>query len=190
MKNFRRSLLLSLLVLFGVASLAYASLPSLQVTVSNSAGKLVYKGRTNSQGLFTTANLAPGDYVVQFNSQNLKGRELALVVGAGKKKVVANSVPGAKFGQGGVAMRVEVDKSMNLTGQVTDLADAKTADNAKVKYINGKKYVWVAGELGSNLGGRWVDASSPAAQHVTGFDQKGIRDLQDRTQPPPPPNAR
>ncbi len=181
MKTFRRSLLLTLGLFLGLASLAYSSLPSLQVTVSNSAGKLVYKGATNAQGLFSTANLPPGDYIVQFNSTNLKGRDFALVVAAGKKKVVANSVAGAKFAAGGVAMKVEVEKPINLTGQVTDVAATQTASNAKVKYINGKKYVWVANEAGSNLGGRWVDASSPEARgssNLTVLNQDQVRTLQ------------
>ncbi|HEY2799561.1 MAG TPA: carboxypeptidase-like regulatory domain-containing protein [Chthoniobacterales bacterium] len=195
MKNFRRSLLFTLLASFSAASLVSASsLPAMQITISNSAGKLVYKGRTNSQGLFTTPSLMPGKYVVQFNAtKSLKGRELALVLGTGKKKVVANSVAGSKFNQGGVAMKVEVDKAMTLTGQVADAATAATnatASNGRVKYINGKKYVWEEGEMGSNLGGRWVDANSPEAQNVTLIDRKGIQEFQDRTQPPPPPNAK
>ena len=195
MKNFRRSLPFTLLALFGAASLVSASpLPALQVTISNSAGKLIYKGRTDSQGLFRTPSLMPGKYVVQFNAKSsLKGRELALVVGAGKKKVVANSVAGSKLNQGGVAMRVEVDKATSLVGQVSDAAAAAantTASNSKVKYINGKKFVWIQGEMGSNLGGRWVDAASPEARDVLTIDQKGMRDLQDRTQPGPPPNAK
>ena len=190
MKTLRRSLLLSLGLFLGLASLAYSSLPSLQVTVSNSAGKLVYKGATNAQGLFSTANLPPGDYIVQFNSAKLKGRELALVVAAGKKKVVANSVAGARFAAGGVAMKVEVAKSINLTGQVTDAAAAQTASNSKVKYINGKKYVWLQPDTSSNLGGRWVDASSAEGQRVETISGIDLRQIEDRGDPRPPANGR
>jgi hypothetical protein len=34
----------------------------------------------------------------------------------------------------------------------------------EVKVINGKRYVFVPGELGSNIPGRWVPEDSPAAQ--------------------------
>lgn len=189
MKTFRRSLLLSSALFLGLASLAYSSLPSLQVTVSNSAGKLVYKGNTNSQGLFATANLPPGSYVVQFNSTKLKGRELALVVAAGKKKVVANSIAGARFAAGGVAMKVDVEKPINLTGQVTDAAAAQTASNGKVKYIKGKKYVWLPPDTSSNLGGRWVDASSAEGQRVESISAIDMRTIEDRGDPQPPANA-
>ncbi|MGH7938897.1 MAG: carboxypeptidase-like regulatory domain-containing protein [Bryobacteraceae bacterium] len=190
MKTLRCSLLVASVALLGVASLASAAVPAMTVTVSNSAGKLMFKGKTNAAGLFSTKSLAPGSYVVQFNSDSSKGGPYALVIGAGKKKVVADSVPASKFSKGGVAMRVEVSKAMSLTGQVSDAAANTTASNGKVKYINGKKFVWIEGAMGSNLGGRWVDAASPEARDVILIDQKGIQEFQDRTQPAPPPNAK
>lgn len=194
MKNLRHSLPLSLLIFLSVATLtSAASAPAMEVTVSNSAGKLVYNGKIDAKGIFATPNLAPGSYVVQFNARNsIKGGPFALVVSAGKKKVVAESVPAGKFSKGGVAMKVDVAREINLTGQVADAgaATADTKSNSKVKYIKGKKYVWVTGDLGSNLGGRWVDASSAGARNSQNIDQDGIRAFQDRTQPPPPPNGR
>jgi hypothetical protein len=187
MKNFSR-LFLSLASI-GLASLTYASTPALDVTVSNSANKVVYRGKTGSDGTFATAKLAPGSYVVQFNSKDsLKGGPFAAVLSAGKKKVVANSVPAAKFSKGGVAMRVEIGKGMNLTGQVAPVGATMVAangeDNRKVKYINGHKYVWVTGGLGTNLGGRFVDASAPEAQNVQHSGTDLLQDMQARGRSP------
>lgn len=49
-----------------------------------------------------------------------------------------------------------------------------------VKIINGKQYVFVPGELGSNLPGRWVPADSAAAQAPTtqAMSTKQLQDLQ------------
>jgi hypothetical protein len=65
--------------------------------------------------------LEPGNYVVQFSSKNsaLKGGQYSIIVAAGKKKVVANSVAGDKFLAGGVAMKVEVATGLNIIGHVS-----------------------------------------------------------------------
>ncbi|MEO6870674.1 MAG: carboxypeptidase-like regulatory domain-containing protein [Chthoniobacterales bacterium] len=185
MKTLRRFLFL--FALLGAASLVSAAVPPMDVTVSNSAGKLLFKGKTDAQGVFTTKSLAPGNYVVQFKSKSSKGGPYTLVVGAGKKKVVAESVPASKISKGGVALRVEVSKAISLSGQVAEAGQTTMAasagsdkSNAKVKYVNGKKFVWVQGELGSNLGGRWVDANSPEGRNVQNVDTKSIQDLQSR----------
>lgn len=187
MKPLSRSFLLTSLALLGAASLAVAAAPTMNVTVTNSAGKLEFKGKTDAQGLFTTKSLAPGNYVVQFNSKSSQGGPYALVVTAGKKKVTADSVPASKFSKGGIAMRVEVAKPMSLIGQVAAAGHTTIASNqtstkggVKVKYVDGKKFVWVQSELGSNLGGHWVDANSPEARNVENVDTKGFQDLQSR----------
>lgn len=41
---------------------------------------------------------------------------------------------------------------------------AVVTQNRPMKMIGGKPYVYVNGELGSNVPGRWVPADSPAAQ--------------------------
>jgi len=184
MKNLSRNILLSLLAL--AASGAYgASLPAMDVTVSNPSGKLVYKGKVAANGTFSTGKLEPGNYVVEFNSKTPgpKGAQYAVVVSAGKKKVSADAVPGEKFAAGGVAMKVDVGPGLNLTGQVA--AGAITApgqSNARVKIVNGKRYVWVGPETGSNMGGRWVEegeANVPGLnlQHA---GAQGLQNMQDR----------
>lgn len=102
------------------ASLAKAGVPSMNVTVSDSTGKAAFKGATKADGGFATNKLQPGNYVVQFTAKNsaMKGGQYSIIVAAGKRKVVANSVAGEMFLGGGVAMRVEVGAELNIIGQV------------------------------------------------------------------------
>lgn len=179
MKTFHHSVVVSLLVLLFVASAAYAgSISPMDLTVSNSAGKVVYKGKTNAQGAFSTPTLAPGNYVVLFNSKKSpKGGPFSAVVGVGKEQAIANAIPGGKFAQGGVAMKVKVEAASGLTGQLSEgrqaaeaaapapTPAAKTGDNRKVKYVNGKKYVWIDSGIAASFSGRWVPADSPEAQN-------------------------
>lgn len=118
MKNVIRGTLLSLALL--AACVAYGGLPPINVTVSDAGGRAAFRGATNAKGTFATANLKPGNYVVQFNSTGggMKGSRYAVVVSAGTKKVAASAVPGEKFAGGGVAMQVVVGAGLNITGQV------------------------------------------------------------------------
>ncbi len=116
---------------------ANGAVPSLNVTVSDASGKLAYKGATKSDGAFATEKLQKGNYVVQLTSKNaaLKGGQFSIVVSAGKKKIVANSVAGDKFLSGGVAMKVEVGDGLKVTGQVAagplPTAPTQTNDNMR-----------------------------------------------------------
>ena len=150
-----------------VAAVAYGAVPAMNVTVSDASGKAAFKGTTNANGTFATANLKPGNYVVQFNSKSAaaKGSQYALVVSAGKKKVSANAVPGEKFTGGGVAMKVDVGAGLNITGQVA----AET--NGAMK--NGKKMVYIPPPIGSHMPGKWVEEGSPEA--VSAYDSGQIR---------------
>ena len=111
------------------ASVANAGVPSLNVTVSDSSGKAAFKGPTKDDGVFATAKLQPGNYVVQFTAKDssVKGGQYSIVVAAGKKKVVANAVAGEKFLSNGVAMKVEVGPGLNITGQVVAGTSANNA---------------------------------------------------------------
>lgn len=173
------SILLSLL---GSASLALAATPSINVTVADASGKVAYKGKTAANGTFSTGKLQPGNYVVQFNSDNAKG-DYAIVVSAGKKKVTADSVAGGKFAKGGVAMKVDNSAGVNISGQVAEAVkngESTLADGTKVKVVNGKRYVWVSGGTGSNLGGRWVEEGTPEARNVGRLSTDSVRSIQDR----------
>ena len=161
------------LVVAGV-SLASGSVPQMNVTVSDSSGKVAYKGATSSAGTFATGALKSGGYVVQFNAKgaDVKGNSYALVVSAGNKKVVANGVNGNKFAAGGVAMRIQVESSLSITGQV--------ASDLKSMMKDGKKMVWIPKQLGSNLPGHWVEADSAEAKQAMTAGSYSIKNIQDK----------
>ena len=189
MKILTRILAASFLLV--LASIGYgAGAPSMDVTVSNASGKLVFKGKTSANGTFATGKLEPGNYVVQFNSKaSMKGGQFAVVVSAGKTKVSADSVAGEKFGSGGVAMRVAVAAATNLTGQVASgqmVADGVDPKNPYVKFVNGKKYVWVKPETGSHMPGQWVPAEDvhASARNVGTVSKSSIQATQDKAYNP------
>jgi len=176
MKNILR--FVPIAVFFIAISIVYGAVPALNVTVSDASGKAAFKGATNTDGTFATTNLKPGNYVVQLNSTNsaLKGNQYAVVISAGKKKVSANAVPGETFAAGGVAMKIDVGASVNITGQVIV--------ESKVTMKDGKKMVWLAPRIGSNMPGRWVAADSAeaiAAQNSGELRREEVSKLQDRT---------
>ena len=129
----------------------------MNVVVSDKGGKAAFKGATNTSGVFATSKLQPGNYVVQFTSSSaeLKGKQYAVVVSAGKKKVSAN-VAGEKFAGGGVAMKVDVGAGLNITGQVAAATGPMSKDG-------NKKMVWIPKQLGSNQPGHWVEEDSAEA---------------------------
>lgn len=153
----------------------------MNVSVSDESGNAAYKGATNASGTFATAKLKPGKYVVQLNSKSpaVKGNNYAVVVSAGSKKVAASAVPGEKFNGGGVALKVDVGNGLNITGQV--------AEESKTAMKNGKKMVWIAPALGSNMPGRWVpedSAEAKTAKTKTHFSNKEIQRMQESASQP------
>ena len=110
----------------------------MNVTVSDAAGKLAYTGATKTDGGFATEKMPPGNYVVQFSSKNaaLRGGQYSIIVAAGTKKVVANSVAGDKFLGGGVAMKVPVSTGLNIIGRVSaGVLPGSTAQQDSVRKI-------------------------------------------------------
>ncbi len=108
------------LLLCVVATMASAAPPAISVCVSDSSGKVVFRDVTHPDTPFVTGNLAAGNYVVQLNSTNaaLNSQRYLLVVSAGKRKVIAESVAAEQFGRGGVAMRVQVGPGLKIIGEV------------------------------------------------------------------------
>ena len=155
--------------LVAAVSVADAGTPAMKVTVSDAGGRVAFKGSTNADGTFSTGSLNAGRYVVQFNATNsaVNGDQYALVISAGKRKVVADSVAGEKFLGGGVAMRLEVGSGLKISGLVT------SALNVRVDPKTGKRLVWLAPRIGSNMPGRWVPADS--AQIVSARNSGEIR---------------
>lgn len=178
MKNTVRNTLLAIAVF--AASIAYGSVPTLNVIVSDANGKAAFKGATNAKGTFATAKLKPGNYTVQFNSPSgdIKGN-YAIVVAAGTKKVSAAGVAGAKFAKGGVALKVDVAPGLNIAGQVA----AELAGASK----NGKKMVWIPPQLGSHQPGHWAEEGSPeaiAAKNAGNLSTDAVRRFQDSGRTP------
>src|SRR5204863_4594723 len=137
MKSLIRSALCATIILGGHA--ISGAVPSIHVSVADSAGKLVFKGVTNSSGAFATKSLPAGNYVVQFNTNDssLKGQALNFIVSAGKKKVTAEAIAGEKLLSGGVARQVEDGSNLSISGQ------ASSALNAKVDPKTGKKLIYI-----------------------------------------------
>ena len=96
------------------SSTVFGSTPKFNVTVTNSDGWTVFKGATQRYGAFGTSLLPRGDYVVLFQAQKaaeVSGRRFRLEASGGAEKVTADDVPGERFVQAGVAMRVKVGES-------------------------------------------------------------------------------
>lgn len=160
------------------ASFAYGAVPQISVTVSDSSGKAAYKGATRGDGTFATGTLKPGGYVVQFNSNSApKTSKYALVISAGKKKVTANDIAGAKFAAGGVAMKIDVGAGLHITGQVA--ADTASAGNAPMGR-NGKPMVWIPRQLGSNLSAHWAESDSAEAKQAQTAGSYSTKNIQDK----------
>lgn len=156
------------------ASLASAAVPEMRVTVSDASGYAAYKGATDSKGSFATGSLKPGRYVVQFNAKrnDVEGNNYALVVSAGRKKVVADAVAGQKFAGGGVAMRIEVGGGGNIVGQV--------ASDLRTMMKDGKLLVWIPQRIGSHLPAHWAEADSAEAKIAQTASSFSIKNLQDK----------
>jgi hypothetical protein len=172
MKNIFSTAVVGLVVAAG--SLASAAIPEMRVTVSDSNGYAAYRGATDSNGSFATGTLRPGSYVVQFNAKknDVAANNYALVVAAGKKKVVADAVAGEKFAGGGVAMRIEVAGGANIAGQV--------ASDLRTMMKDGKLLVWIPRQLGSNLAAHWAEADSPDARIAQTSYSLSFKNLQDK----------
>lgn len=182
MKNVARNILISFFSLV-IASIAWgAAIPPVNVEVSNSSGKNVFKGTTNASGTFTTGDLAAGQYVVQFTSKasGMKGAKFSIAVNAGKTSMSADSVTGEKLTSNGVAMKVNVSSNAKMTGQISTggksagVTTAAAQDNRPGKMINGKKYIWVTPQTSNLEGGHWVEAGSaedPANKKSSTYEQ-------------------
>jgi hypothetical protein len=155
---------------------AVGAVPSLKILVADSSGKVAYKGATDSSGLFATPRLQPGNYAIQFTSNNAPpGSRFTLVVAAGTKKVAANAIAAEKLAGSGVAMKIEVGASLNITGQVA-AEDKNSAPIGK----NGKPMVWIATRTGSNIAAHWAESDSAEAKEVMTSGSLSSKNLQDR----------
>ena len=86
---------------------------------------------------FGMGSLAAGNYVVQFNSSSgaLKNDQYLVIVSAGQRKVIADSVSGKKFDGGGIAMRVKVAAGLRITGQIARVSASAADATAAARVI-------------------------------------------------------
>ncbi|MGI8821615.1 MAG: carboxypeptidase-like regulatory domain-containing protein [Chthoniobacterales bacterium] len=170
-------------IILGITSAAYGDIPAVDVTVFNASGNVAFKGRTNADATFATGNLDPGNYVVQFNARNaaVKNNQFLIVLSAGKRKVIADGVPGKKLLAGGAAMKVNVGLGLNITGQIANDQSGAGEGVSRHRVIDGQRYVWITGELGSNLGGHWAEEGSPPRGNLTHLTTEDLRKKQDRS---------
>ena len=115
MKNLIRGTVLSFC--FAIACMAYGAVPPLNVTVSDASGKVVFRGKTDTQGTFTTEKVKPGIYDVQFISPSAITGNYSIKVSAGVKHVSAAGIAGEKFAKG-VALKVNVQNLWEIVGEV------------------------------------------------------------------------
>jgi hypothetical protein len=173
--------LLTCLTLTVLLSTAHGGIPAIKVIVSDSSGKVAFKGVTKADATFATGALPAGDYVIQFGSKRaeLKGNQYLLVVSAGNKKVIADAVAGEQFAGGGVAMRLKVAPGLQISGQVATQGSTLVQGLTKVRVINGQRYVWVQSSLGSNLGPHWEAESIANAKNVSYLSHEKMIKMQD-----------
>jgi hypothetical protein len=169
-------------LLLSVAAAAYAGVPSMNVTVFDANRNVAFKGPISANATFATTKLPAGDYVVQFNAKSAgaKGSQYLLVVSAGKKKVIAAAVAGETFTGGGAAIKIQLAPGLKITGQVVDDQNAAEGIGAKYRVIDGKRFVWVNSEVGSNLGGHWSEAGLPSALNVIVWRKDDLQKRMDR----------
>lgn len=147
------------------ASVGYADgVRNVDVTISDGAGRLAYRGQTDGNGVFVSGQIAPGNYVVQFNAKNAppNRNDYAIYAAAGRHRIVADAVAGAKLAGAGVAMRVKATGKTVILGQVV----AGGVDALGTRIVNGKRYVLVAPRTG-DLGPRWVEEGTDTGRNVT-----------------------
>ena len=168
------------------AATSYAgSIPVMDVAVSDSSRKVVFRGKTSADGAFSTGKLPPGSYIVQFNSKAAAARgSFALLAQAGRNKVSVNAVPASQFTGAGVAMKLDVPVQMSIVGQIAPTNLTGGTGNAKVKIVNGRRYVWIShAGIGSNLGGRWEEEGVSDRFNAHSMSTDSVRRLQEAVTP-------
>jgi hypothetical protein len=164
-----------------IATPANGGSPPIRITVFDANETVAFRGSLGAHATFATQNLRPGKYVVQFSSSSgaVNGNRYFLAISAGSKKVIASAVAGDLLTGRGAAMRVDVGPGLNITGQVVKEDGSLVSSTSKYRMIDGRPYIWIANSLGSNIQGRWVDATVAPATRVTTYRTEDIRRFQD-----------
>ena len=146
---------------------AYGASGGISVTVKEKGSNSVaFQGATDGSGNFKTTSLKPGAYVVELKApaKSIDSHQMTVALGGVKGAVKQSAIPS------GLALDVQVATASAITGKVTTTqvavqpAKGAQAVKANVKVMNGKRYVWVPGTLGSNMSGRWVEEGTEGAQ--------------------------
>ena len=187
----KTSACLTFLIVLGFASAVYAASGAAAVTVTvkhKDSGKTVYRAPTDAAGKFATANLQPGSYNVEFQSakgSGFEGKQLSISLSGGKGAPRKAYPAVGKHLRSGVAVSINLPSISTLAGEVLVTGNevpegAAPAGmekvRANVKVINGKRYVWVQAPIGSNMGGKWVEAGTEGA--VLATDKKRREDAE------------
>ena len=144
---------LFILSAFVVTAAFGANMSGVDITAKEKkTGKIVYQGSTDAGGKFATSILQPGKYVIELRSKQSQGFQVALGGAKSARQVNAKN---------GLAFDVDVAPASKVSGKVTAAPvsaqlQAAGKANPHVRIINGKRSVWVRGEIGSHMGGKWI----------------------------------
>lgn len=157
---------------------------------SGQAATQPVKTSSDGAGKFTFSNLPPGEYTLTLTRDSLRrsrinSEDVKVNVAAPKRLFgvyadrVSTGVP-LSVGSAGV-----VSGQVYYTQQISEAAlKAQRMEKvrANVKVMNGKRYVWVPGPIGTNMGGRWVPEGTDEAvlsHDKTGAHGEAMRKIQD-----------
>ena len=177
----------TVVALLASAAVVSAAVSDIQVTVARDpGGPVAYKGKLDARGNFATSDLPSGSYTVVFksNAADLKDDQLSVRVIGGKQKMAADGVEGSKLTAGGVGMKIALERTAPLAGNIVTAkgtsSQSAARGNPRVKIMNGTRYYWMRGETGSNIGGRWVEENEISPSQVRSYDQDALRNMQSR----------
>ena len=167
--------------LAALSSTARAGIPAMNVTVFDATEKIVFKRAIDPSATFATGSLPAGKYVVQFNTRSaaVNGNQYLFVVAAGKKKVIADSVAGETLTRGGAALKIQVSSGSQISGQVLNDEAIAQAGGPKFRTVDGKRYVWVSEQTGTNLA-HWEEVSAGPSRNVIVWTRNELQKRMDR----------
>lgn len=150
--------------LVAASTVAAGGVANVGITISDGAGRLTYRGKTDANGVFATARVSPGNYVVQFQAKRAAAsrNDYAIFAAAGHHNVVADAVSGAKFSGAGIAIRLKPTTTTPIIGQVA----LGGVNELRTKIVKGVRYVLLPPETG-DLAPRWVREGSHPARNIS-----------------------
>ncbi|HSH40233.1 MAG TPA: carboxypeptidase-like regulatory domain-containing protein [Chthoniobacterales bacterium] len=163
-----------------VTTASAANMSGVDITAKEKrSGKVVYQGKTDAAGKFATSTLEPGKYLIELRSKEAQGFQVALGGTKTAKQVNAKD---------GLAFDIEIDPASKVSGKVTGTPmsaaqqQATAKNNKNVRIINGKRYVWVGGQIGSQMGGKWIPEEEAEAMNPNASRRnagEGLQRMQD-----------